>query len=345
MQTSSSKLAVGAPEVTAGTLSLRALVPNSVEPIAAILEVLQKGERFLVCSHTQPDGDAVGSMLALGILLDQMGKHADLVTADRIPAHYHRLPGAGTIRNVESVAGPYDAAILLECDSLQRTKVGGLEAFYLINIDHHISGQEFAHLNWIDHEAVSTGEMVYRLVHAAGATLTPGQATCLYVTVLTDTGGFCFGSIRESTFALARELVLAGADPIAIAQDVYFSAPISKFRLLGTALGRLTREGRLAWMWVTRRDMEENCASDEDAEGIVSFALGIDGVQAAVFLRELPDGSIRLSLRSKGAVNVAAIAEQFSGGGHENAAGCTLDGPLTRALNEILIHLRSAVAY
>jgi bifunctional oligoribonuclease and PAP phosphatase NrnA len=345
MRTSSQKFEVDASAGVTETRSQLASASGRVDPISAILDVLRKGERFVVCSHTQPDGDAVGSMLALGILLEQMGKHADLVTVDRVPAHYRRLPGAGMIRSVPSVAGPYDAAILLECDSLQRAKVGGVEAFYLINIDHHISGHEFAHLNWIDHEAVSAGEMVYRLARAAGATLTPELATCLYVTVLTDTGGFCYGSIRKSTFALARELVLAGADPIAIAQDVYFSAPISKFRLLGTALGRLTREGHLAWMWVTRRDMEENCASDEDAEGIVNFALGIEGVEAAVFLRELPDGSIRLSLRSKGAVNVAAIAEQFGGGGHENAAGCTLGGPLTHALDEILIQLRNAVTH
>jgi bifunctional oligoribonuclease and PAP phosphatase NrnA len=345
MRASFPRLVVHASEVAAGTRSLRASGSSDDEPIAAILEVLREGERFLVCSHMQPDGDAVGSMLALGILLAQMGKQADLVTADRVPAHYHHLPGARTIRSVQNVTGRYDAAILLECDSLQRAKVGGLDAFYLINIDHHISGREFAHLNWIDQAAVSTGEMVYRLARAARATLTPELATCLYVTVLTDTGGFCYGSVRESTFALARELVRAGADPIAIAQDVYFAAPISKFRLLGTALGSLTREGRLAWMWVTRHDMEKNCASDEDAEGIVNFALGIEGVEAAVFLREAPDGSIRLSLRSKGEVNVAAIAEQFGGGGHENAAGCTLGGPLTRAVDEILIHLRRAVAH
>ena len=344
MQTPSPKIEAGASASVASIELLRASAAEGADSIAAILGALRKGRRFLVCSHTQPDGDAVGSMLALGILLDQMGKHADLVTADRVPAHYHRLPSAGTIRTVQSVAGTYDAAILLECDSLQRAKVRGLEAYRLINIDHHVSGHQFAHLNWIDHEAVSTGEMIYRLACAAGATLTPELAACIYATVLTDTGGFCYGSLRESTFALARELVSAGADPVAIAQDVYFSAPMSKFRLLGTALGRLTREGCLAWMWVTRQDMDQNCASGEDAEGVVNFALGIDGVEAAVFLRELPEGSIRLSLRSKGRVNVAAIAEQLGGGGHENAAGCTLNGPLARALDEILIHLRSAVA-
>jgi phosphoesterase RecJ-like protein len=317
-------------------------LPNG--SIAAILEVLRQGERFLVCSHSRPDGDAVGSMLAMGMLLEQMGKRADLVTADRIPTIYRGLPGADSIRCVMRVHGPYDAVILLECDGLVRAKVRGLEKFFLINIDHHISGREFAHLNWIDRDAASVGELVYRLVKAAGAAVTPQMATCLYTTVLTDTGGFCYGSTGASTFALARDLTLAGADPVAIAQEICFSTPTSKMLLLGAALSNLKREGRLAWLWITHEDMVRACAVDEDCEGIVNFAVCISGVEAAAFLRELPERRIRLSLRSKGRVNVAAIAERLGGGGHENAAGCTLDGPLVRAIDEILAELRPSVA-
>ena len=149
--------------------------PRAKIPSAAILEVLRQGERFLVCSHSRPDGDAVGSMLAMGMLLEQMGKHADLVTADRIPAIYRGLPGADAIRCVMRVHGPYDAVILLECDGLDRARLRGLEEFFLVNIDHHVSGRVFAHLNWIDREAASVGELVYRLVKAAGATVTPAD--------------------------------------------------------------------------------------------------------------------------------------------------------------------------
>ena len=321
-----------------------AAVAAPADLIAAILEVLRRGERFLVCSHCQPDGDSVGSMLALGILLEQMGKRADLVAAQRIPAHYRSLPGADAIHTMLRVHGRYDAALLLECDGLHRTKLRGLESFYQINIDHHITGQEFAHLNWIDPDAASAGEMVYRLVQAAGAVLTPQMAACLYTTVLTDTGGFCYGSLRESTFALARDLVAAGADPVAIAQEVYFSAPASRLLLLGAALNRLRRQGPLAWLWVTNRDMVRSGATEDDSDGIVNHALGVEGVEAAVFLRELPEGRARVSLRSKGEINVAAIAERLGGGGHENAAGYTVDGPLMRALDEILAQLRIAVA-
>src|ERR1017187_503394 len=314
------------------------------DPMTEILHVLQNGERFLVCSHSRPDGDAVGSVLAMGMLLEQMGKCADLVTADRVPAIYRGLPGAGGIRHALRVHGPCDAAILLECDGLERSRLRGLEDFFVINIDHHISGRPYAHLNWIDSGAASVGELVYRLVKAAGATISPEMATCLYTTVLTDTGGFCYGSTRASTFALARELVEAGANPIRIAQDVYFSTSASRLLLFGAALNNLNREGRLAWMWVTHKDIVRTCATEEDCEGIVNYALSIAGVEVAAFLRELPERGIRLSLRSKGKVNVAAIAERLGGGGHEAAAGCTLEGPLGSATAQILADLRPIVA-
>lgn len=321
----------------------QAISESENQSVAAILEVIRAGERFLVCSHSRPDGDAVGSMLAMGMLLGQMGKRADLVTADRIPSIYRELPGADDIRTAMRVHGPYDAVILLECDGLERSRLRGLEPFFHINIDHHATGQPFGHLNWIDRHAASVGEMVYRLVHAAGGTVTAEMATCLYTTVLTDTGGFCYGATRASTFELAKELTQAGADPVRIAQDVYFSTATSKLLLLGAALSNLKREGRLAWLWVAHQDMVRTCAAEEDCEGIVNYAICIAGIEAAVFLRELPERRIRLSLRSKGRVNVSAIAAKLGGGGHENAAGVTLEGPISRALDEILGELRGSL--
>jgi bifunctional oligoribonuclease and PAP phosphatase NrnA len=314
------------------------------DSIAAILKVIREGERFLVCSHSRPDGDAVGSMLAMGMLIEKMGKRADLVSADRIQAVYRSLPGAEDIRTAMRVHGPYDAAILLECDGLERTRLQGLGKFLLINIDHHATGLQFADINWIDQRAACVGEMVYRLFQAAGIEVTPEVATCIYTTVLTDTGGFIYGGTRASTFGLARDLTLAGADPIRIAQQVYFSTSIAKLLLLGAALRNLHREGRLAWLWITHDDMVRSCAVEEDCEGIANYALSIADVEAAVFMRELPESRIRVSLRSKGRINVAAIAEGLDGGGHENASGCTLAGPLDRARTQILGELRSALA-
>ena len=215
---------------------------------------------------------------------------------------------------------------------------------FQINIDHHASGKPFGELNWIDRDACSVGELVHRLVKAAGGAVTQEMATCLYVTLLTDTGGFCYGGIRANTFRLAGELVEAGADPVLIAREVYFNNPFAKVLLLGRALSTLRRvpdgDGPLAWLWVTHEDMVETRAIEEDCEGVVNYALSVAGVEAAVFLRELPEGRIRLSLRSKGKVNVAAISARLGGGGHENAAGCTLDGPIERAAEEILAALK-----
>jgi phosphoesterase RecJ-like protein len=314
------------------------------QPIQAILDVFRQGQRFLVCSHARPDGDAVGSMLAMGMLLRQLGKYADLVTPDSVPVVYRNLPEADSVSFALSLRGHYDAVILLECDGIDRAGLHGLDRYFTINIDHHITGSDWANLNWIDHEAVSVGELVHRLVQASGAVVTPQMATCLYTTLLTDTGGFIYGSLRASTFALARDLVLAGADPIRIAQDVCFSAPVSKMLILGAALSNLKREGRLTWLSITHSDMVRANAADEDCEGIVNYALGIAGVEAAVFFRELPESRIRISLRSKGSINIAIIAEQFGGGGHEFAAGCTLDGPLSEAIERILPPIHSALA-
>lgn len=316
---------------------------SPANPVEAILKVIREGERFLVCSHARPDGDAVGSILAMGMFLRAMGKQADLVSADSIPAVYRSLPEASGIRTALRVHGPYDAAILLECDGIGRTRLRGLDHFFVINIDHHATGRAWATLNWIDRSASSVGELVYRLVKAAGVPVTPELATCIYTTMLTDTGGFCYGSVHGTTFELAKELVEAGANPLGVAQDVYFSTAMSKMLLLGAALRNLHREGRIAWLWVTRNDFARACAAEEDAEGLVNFALSIAGVEAAVFLREIADHRVRISLRSKGRIQVSTVAQRLGGGGHENAAGCTVDGPLERALEQILVELRALV--
>ena len=236
--------------------------------------------------------------------------------------------------------GDYEAAIILECDSIQRTRLLGLESRFLINIDHHLSGRPFAHVNWIDPKAVATAEMVYRLAREAGVAISPEIATCLYTAVLTDTGSFMFEGTNEHTFELARELVLAGADPAHCARNVYFGHSTAKMRLLGAALSNLHREGALAWISVTQEQMLRCHAKEEDCEGLVNYALSIQGVEVALFFRELPDGRFRVSLRSKGKLDVAVVAERFAGGGHQCASGCALDGPLPVAAARIIAELR-----
>ena len=304
-----------------------------------VLRQIEQRHRFLLTSHARPDGDAVGSALACCQILRSIGKDADVVLRDGVPRIYRQLPFADKVVQAEKVNGHYQAAIILECDSVQRTRLAGLENRFLISIDHHLSGRPFAQVNWIDPEAVATAEMVYRLGRAAGAEITPEIATCLYTGLLTDTGSFMFAGTNEHTFALARELVHAGADPVKCARSIYFGHSTAKMRLLGAALSNLHREGSLALVWVTQEQMERFEAKEEDCEGLVNYALSIRDVEVAVFLREIAGGRYRVSLRSKGGLNVAEVAERFGGGGHECASGFSLKGPLDAAVKRILAEI------
>lgn len=309
-----------------------------------VLEQIRQQRQFLLTSHARPDGDAIGSLLALAGILRALGKSVEVIMSDPVPVIYQPLPQSETVIHSSQVNGHYEAAILLECDSLQRTRLQGLERYFLINIDHHVSGKSFADVNWIDPSACACAEMVFRLGVAAGATITPEIASCLYTAVLTDTGSFSYSNTNAHTFELARQLIERGADPVRLAQNVYFSYPTSKMRLLGAALSRLHRDGPITWMAVTREDMKQSDALEEDSEGLVNYALGIAGVEVAIFFRETPDHRVRVSLRSKGEVKVSAIAEKFGGGGHECASGFAVDGPLAAAMHRVVQTLRDSVS-
>ncbi len=305
-----------------------------------ILSEIHARHRFVVTSHARPDGDGIGSALACGEILRRMGKEARVVMRDGIPRIYQNLPFADEAIKAEAVP-PNDAVVILECDSTKRTQLDGLDNCYLINIDHHASGRDFAHLNWIDPNVMATAELVYRLARRACVPLDQDVATCLYTALMTDTGSFMFEGTNEHTFTVARELVLAGADPARCARSIYFGHSTAKMRLLGTALTNLHREGPLAWIWVTQEQMQRVHATEEDCEGLVNYALSMGDVQVAIFFRELPDTRYRVSLRSKGQVNVAHVAEHFGGGGHKCASGCSLDGPLAIAVARIVERLRT----
>jgi len=316
-----------------------------MDQLQQVLQEIEKRSSFVVTSHARPDGDAVGSSLAMAEVLRAMGKKADVILADHVPFLYQPLPHADTVFDNLSLNGSHDAAIVLECDSAQRTRLSGLENYFIISIDHHASSRAWGDVNWIDSGACAVGEMVFRLALAARVKITPEIATCLYTAVLTDTGSFSYSSTNAHTFELARCLVQYGARPAEIAHNVYFSSPLGKMRLLGVALNSLQHENAFTWMSVDRRDIERCGALDEDCEGLVNYALGIAGVEVAVFFRETPNERIRVSIRSKGAVNVAAIAEKFGGGGHECAAGFSLEGPETSAIERVLNELRARMPH
>lgn len=316
--------------------------------MAELREALREHPRLLLTSHAHPDGDAIGSVLALSAVLDQLGHQTAIVLADSVPSIYRNLPGVERIHieaRVDAVPGFETAAcLLLECDSTARSGLTGFGTRILFNIDHHLSGRHFAEVNWIDPDACAVAAMVFHLALDAGAEITPEIATCLYTAILFDTGGFTYSGTNAETFAIAHDLARRGAHPGHVARSVFFSNRESKLRVLGTALGKLQRDGPLAWTSITMAEIERAGAAVEDCEGIVNYLISIAGVESAVFLRELPDlVHFRLSLRSKGRLNVAEVAESFGGGGHQSASGCTIAGPLDHAAERILTQLRSGL--
>lgn len=316
--------------------------------IAALLDAFRASPRFILTSHARPDGDAVGSALALAEILEQMGRQTDIVFADPVPPIYHTLPNVKRIHHTPSAADIADhsiPAVLLECDGIARTGLLGLDSDRpLINIDHHASGRHFASVNWIDEHACALGAMIYRIAVQAKVEITPSMATYLYTSILSDTGGFTYACTNTETFEIVHDLVVRGADPGKIARDVYFSNSASKIHLLGAALSNLKCDGNVAWTWITGDDMKRTGAQAEDCEGVVNYLISIAGIETAVFLRELPEtGQFRLSIRSKGKLDVARVAESFGGGGHRSASGCTVEGPLNVATERILTQLRAGL--
>jgi bifunctional oligoribonuclease and PAP phosphatase NrnA len=313
--------------------------------LAEVVHAVRSHQRWVVTSHARPDGDAVGSVLGSVHILRALGKHADAFLSDGVPFLYRGLPGAAALRTGPVEAAHYDGALILECDGLQRTQLLGLEGLFSVNIDHHETCVGYADVNYVVASASAAAELVHRLAQAAGVSITPAIATCLYTAVLTDTGSFCFAGTNEHTFAFAREMVLAGADPAAIAQQVYFSNPASKMHLLGRALSNLHCEGPISWMHVSQADMAASGATGEDCEGLVNWALSIHGIEATAFFRETAGSSYRVSLRSKGRIDVARIAQTFGGGGHVCASGHAIAGPLEAARDQVLAALRQALEH
>lgn len=313
--------------------------------ISALLDLIRERNSFVITSHERPDGDAIGSSLGLMHLLEAMGKTASVVFLDMIPPNFHFLPG---VERILCTLPSADAMIFLECDSIGRSSIDRKEfdaqrPDLTINIDHHRSGRPFADFNWIDPDAAAVGTMIYDLALAAGVAITPAMADCLYAAILTDTGSFNYPSTVASTFAMAERLIQSGTSANRIARAIYFCNPPSKVRLLGIALSNLQIEWEVSWSYVTLADMERVGASVEDCEGVANHLIGIAGIEAAAFLRELPGSEqFRLSLRSRGTLDVSKVAEHFGGGGHHSASGCTIDGSLTTVTESIVDHLRAA---
>jgi bifunctional oligoribonuclease and PAP phosphatase NrnA len=310
----------------------------NADKVEEIRRAIVQRQRFVVSSHARPDGDAIGSQVAMALALRQLGKHATLVDKDPAPPQFQTFPGVRDIEVSPTVHGSFDAAIVMECGDLSRTGVEGFDKYFVINIDHHPGNTMYGAINWFDEKAAACGEMVFDVIEALGVTLTPEIATHIYIAILTDTGGFHFSHITPRTFEICRRCTEAGAQPEAIARAVYDSSTMGRLRLMGAVLHNLEFEagGRVALANLSLRLLDESGATHEDADGLINIPLSVKEIQSVAFFKEIAPDSFRISMRSKGNVDVNRVAKIFGGGGHRNAAGCTLNGSYADARTRLL---------
>ena len=314
-----------------------------LEPICE--EILRR-QRFLLTSHARPDGDSIGSQMAMAFALDKLGKQVRIVNADAAPDHYHEFPGLDRIEIASHADADADAVIVMECSDLTRTGVTGFEGRYIINIDHHAGNRMYGALNWFDESAAACGEMVFDLIRALGVPMSLEIATHIYLAILTDTGSFHHSNITPRTFDICRQTVEAGVNPAAMARRVFDSNSFGKLKLIGALLDamELIDDGRLAVMYMDEAMLTSCGCTHNDTEGVINLPLTAREIQAVVFFKVGAAGDVRVSMRSKYDVDVRMVANAFGGGGHKNAAGFTVTGRLEEVRPQIIERIVAAIA-
>jgi bifunctional oligoribonuclease and PAP phosphatase NrnA len=304
-------------------------MPTSPDRDAIVAAILER-RRFVISSHARPDGDSIGSSMAMAYALRAIGRHADVVMADPAPPPLMQFPGVADIRIAPQAAGEYDAAIVMECGDLGRTGVAGLDRFFVLNIDHHPGNTGYGDRRWFDASAAALGEMIFDLVRAIDAPLTREVATHIYLAILTDTGSFHYSSISRRTFDICGECLKAGVDPVLVARNVYDSNNMGRLKLFGAVLSamQIDATGRIAIVYLDHEMARAAGGTYDDTEGLINLPLTVKEIQAVVFFKHIEGRDYRVSMRSKGEIDIGAVAKEFNGGGHKNAAGCTASGPI-----------------
>lgn len=306
-----------------------------------IIGEINKSSKVAITSHVAPDGDNIGSSLALCLALRKLDKKVDFVLDDHIPEVYKFLTGAKeAVRPASFENLEYDLVIALDCGDLDRLGRVKLltEKTPLVNIDHHISNTNFGDVNLVEENASATAEIVYKLIKSMGIFIDQEIAECIYTGIVTDTGMFQYSNTSEETHSIAAELIIAGVKPSDIFNKVYQNNPKEKILLMKEALQSLEFHfnNRVTSISVSKKQMDEISRVELDTEGVVNLARDIADVEVAVFLKEKEPNVIKASLRSKNLVDVCAIAKVFGGGGHIRASGCTINGSLEQAKQLIL---------
>jgi bifunctional oligoribonuclease and PAP phosphatase NrnA len=309
-------------------------------------------DRFLVVSHVNPDGDAIGSTLAVGQMLMQLGKSFVLVNEGAVPVKFDMLPQFNLIRSftADSVSGAvpsFDCVIAVDCADYQR--IGRVREWFpdsvpILNIDHHPTNDGFGAVNLIRPSAAATAEVLYDLALVLGLSWAKPMADCIYTGLLTDTGGFRYSNTTPKVLNIASEMLHYGVDGNKLADHLLEKVTFSHIMLLQRVLANLSfsEDKRIAWMSVTRQDALESGADNGDLEGLVNYPRNIEGVEVGLLFKQSDEQKYKVSFRSAGLVDVAAVAQGFGGGGHVRAAGCTISGTLDQVIGQVLQEVRRA---
>lgn len=321
---------------------------DSSSSLDAILDVLKTEKSFLISGHQNPDGDVIGSGLALKSLIERLNPKAEveIQTSGAVPKSLFFLPGVDLVKNTTKIHRSYDVVVVLECSGAER--MGNIidfktQAKKVINIDHHLHNPHYGHINIVEPATSSTSELIFKLYERARQPLSAAEATCLYTGLVTDTGWFRYGNTNKQSHEIAGQLLAAGVNVAAFAEHMFFSRSMASVRLLGWALShmKLHFDNRVAVFSLSDDILKSIGATSEDTEDIVNFGLHIESVLVSVLLKEKSGPSIvKASLRSKGQTDINQVARKLGGGGHRNASGCSINANLSQAeeilLNEIL---------
>jgi phosphoesterase RecJ-like protein len=310
--------------------------------IRKVKAAIKKFNKFLITSHINSEADAIGSQVAMAFLLRKLGKVAVMLDDSPVPSLLQFIKGTEEISKEMPHNFNYQAVIIL--DSPDLTRIGRVNEYIkkdavIINIDHHISNTNFGKFNWVEPEFSSAGEMVYDLFKAFKVKIDMDDAIALYAAIMTDTGSFRYSNTSSKTHRIAAELIDIGVNPYEMHTKIYETSSVQDTNLLGESLQtmKLTEDGKIAWLWVTKEMLKKTKASLEGTEGIINFARSIDEVEIAILFRETgTEDRVKVSFRSKGKVDVNKLAGLFGGGGHPTASGCTVFGKIEDVEKKVL---------
>ncbi len=304
-----------------------------------ILDLVRGSQGILITSHRDPDGDSIGSQLALAHLVERWGKSCRIVNQGELPYKYAFLDPEGRIEKVEGIQNPKDGAagfdlvFVLDCTSMNRVGEAAKmipSAASTVNIDHHPDNEGFGSFNYVDPDASAVGEIIFSLIKAAELPLLPEVADWLYAAILTDTGRFKFSNTTPSCLRTCAELIESGADPRSVTNRIYFNHSLQFLKLLGSTLSspEIIGENRICAMTIRQKTLDDLRVEPQEIEGLVNYSLFLKGVEIGLLFTEKEDGKTKVNLRSQNEFDVARVAKTHGGGGHRNAAGCTLDHTL-----------------